>query len=25
LRTDKIGNPATEARDWFRTRFRRDK
>jgi Protein of unknown function (DUF3040) len=25
LRTDRIGNPATEARDWFRSRFRRDK
>jgi hypothetical protein len=25
LHSDRIGNPANEARDWFRSRFRRDK
>jgi sulfite exporter TauE/SafE len=25
LRNERIGNPANEARDWFRSRFRRDK
>jgi hypothetical protein len=25
LKSDRIGNPASEARDWFRSRFRRDK
>jgi hypothetical protein len=25
LRSDRIGNPANDARDWFRSRFRRDK
>jgi sulfite exporter TauE/SafE len=25
LRSDRIGNPASEARDWLRSRFRRDK
>jgi len=25
LRADRVGSPATEARDWLRSRFRRDK